>query len=52
MKRTCNNCKALDSHKECMLGFRNQNCVPFKECPKPNSWKQFDCIKKDIERRK
>lgn len=46
-KRTCNNCKAFDSHGKCMLGFYNDNGVPKEECPKPQSWKQYIRYERD-----
>lgn len=51
MKKTCNNCKALDYNKGCILNFKNEklqtsvylNSIgifkykPLEDCPKPKT---------------
>ncbi len=53
MKRSCNNCRALDTHFKptCLLGFKIQGCKevyglttswkPLEECPKPKTISEY-----------
>jgi len=37
MKKTCNGCRAYESHHECSLGFKNDKGKPKEICPKPTT---------------
>jgi hypothetical protein len=58
MKKSCNNCKAFEFHRECSLGYKNERgkdgCFqPKEDCPKPLTTKalvsamQIERIKKE-----